>query len=105
MNRHDFLNILEKNEGTIVLFLTASWCKPCSTIKQYVIERGVKCGHQFGVVDIDQSSDLYSALKSKKQVVGVPTLLAYKAKNVSLISDKSISGTNLKQIDIFFNSL
>ena len=105
MNRTDFLSFLETNESIVILFLNATWCKPCSLVKQHVMERGSTCGYRFFMVDIDQHSDLYAALKSKKQVIGVPTLLAYKSKNVSLISDKSMSGMNIKEIDAFFKSL
>ena len=105
MNRNEFLALLEKNETTIVLFLNASWCKPCNTIKNYVLEKGRQSKLTFIPIDIDVNVDLYTALKAKKQVRGVPTLLAYKAKNVSLISDKSISGASIKDIDMFFNSL
>jgi hypothetical protein len=66
------------------------------------MDHGNKCGHTFIVIDIDICTDLYTALKSKKQIRGVPTLLAYKKDNVSLIADKSISGTNTKEIDAFF---
>ena len=36
MNRNDFLALLEKNESTIILFLNATWCKPCKIIKPIV---------------------------------------------------------------------
>ena len=56
-------------------------------------------------LDVDTSSEIFASLKAKKQVRGVPTLLAYKQGNVSIISDTSISGTNKKDINSFFDSL
>jgi hypothetical protein len=44
-------------------------------------------------------------LKSKKQMKGVPSLLAYKKNNISFNANLSISGTNKNEIDCFFDSL
>jgi hypothetical protein len=49
--------------------------------------------------------DIFKALKAKKQIPGVPTILAFKSENVSFIPDKCVTGGIPSEIDYFFNSL
>ena len=101
MKRNDFLNLLGKD--LVVVFFTSTDCVPCATIKPYVQE---KLKHYTCLqLDRNTDSDVYSALQSKKQVKGVPSLLAYAKGNVSLIANLSISGTNQNEIDCFFERL
>jgi len=97
------------NPGIIILKFSAEWCKPCQTIKQYVhnkmktMPKNALCI----TIDIDESLDLYSFLKQKKMLRGVPSLLCYH-KNYDedhpFIPKHSISGSNTKEIDRFFHS-
>lgn len=101
MNRKEYLNLLEKNESTMVVFITATWCAPCKSIKPYVDQKldGIPCIR----IDVDKDSDVYASMRSKKQVKGVPTLLAYTKGNIVPIA--SISGTNQRDINAFFDNL
>jgi thiol:disulfide interchange protein len=101
MNRKEYLNLLEKNESTIVVFITATWCAPCKSIKQYVDQKleGIPCIR----IDVVKDADVYASLRSKKQVKGVPTLLAYT--KGSIIPSASISGASQRDIDDFFVNL
>ena len=69
-NRDAFMTLLQHNPGLIVLKLGAEWCGPCKTIKTAVhgffasSPPEVVCGD----IDVDQSFDFYSFLKSKKMV-------------------------------------
>jgi hypothetical protein len=49
--------------------------------------------------------DIFKALKAKKQIQGVPTILAFKSENVSFIPDKCVTGGLSSEIDYFFNVL
>jgi thiol-disulfide isomerase/thioredoxin len=103
-SRQDFMRLLENNPGLVVIKLGATWCGPCKTIKPVVdaffasSPSNVICCD----IDVDQSTDLYSYLKSKKMVNGIPVMLCYKKGNKSFIPDDSITGSNPDGLDKFF---
>lgn len=105
VSREEFKDLLINNEHVIIFKFGAVWCKPCKIIKKHVEEcvsmmhKNVTCLD----LDVDDSFDLYAYLKSKKQVNGIPCLLAYKKGNVSFAPDESISGTNIADISNFFS--
>ena len=103
MKRNDFLQYLG-NDIVLVLF-TSTDCGPCKTIKPYIQSKLDTCPYLCLQLDRTIDSDVYSALQSKKQLKGVPSLLAYAKGNTSLMANLSISGTNQNEIDCFFESL
>jgi thiol-disulfide isomerase/thioredoxin len=102
--RNDFFHLLSNNPGLIVLKLGAEWCGPCKQIKHIVhaffatSPVDVVCGD----IDVDQSFDFYSMLKSKKMVNGIPVLLCYKKGNLTFIPDDIITGAEPNGLDAFF---
>jgi thiol-disulfide isomerase/thioredoxin len=94
----------------IVLKFGATWCKPCQVIKKQCNEYYEKLPSNviYFDLDVDDNDELYIALKSKKMINGIPTILAY-GKNPNRIasawyaSDMSIIGSDKKAIDLFFN--
>jgi hypothetical protein len=54
------------------------------------------------IIDIDQSSELYSALKNKRVLNGVPAVIAYYSGNTSLYPDDMTMGSDLNQLNLFF---
>jgi thioredoxin-like negative regulator of GroEL len=90
--------------GLIVIKLGATWCGPCKTIKSAVdgfFARSppeVVCAD----IDVDKCFDLYSFLKSKKMVSGIPAILCYKKGNSSYIPDDSVTGSDPGALDAFF---
>ncbi len=106
-NREDFLNILTTNPGVLIFKFTADWCKPCQIIKedlqnyfQQITSNKIKCYE----VDVDENFDLYAYMKTKKMIKGIPMLMAFKKGNTEYYPDNSISGTDLNEIKIFFDS-
>ena len=103
-SRDHFHRLLEHNPGLIMLKLGASWCGPCKRIKPIVdaffasSPDTVLCCE----IDVDENDDLYSYLKSKKMVNGIPVMLCYKQGNLSFIPDDSITGADPNQMDAFF---
>jgi thioredoxin 1 len=103
-NREAFLHLLQNNPGLIILKLGAEWCGPCKKIKPVVdgffatSPQEVVCGD----IDVDQSYDFYSFLKSKKMVNGIPVLLCYKKGNNSFIPDDMVTGSDPQSLDNFF---
>lgn len=104
MKRDDFLTMLQNKEKNTVVFFSATWCKPCQKVKPQILELSSQYDIDFVQLDFDADTDVYSLLKSRKQVSGVPSLLAYKKNNVTPIADFGISGSNLNEIECFFES-
>ena len=105
MKRADFLSLLEKNESILIVFITSVDCKPCTAIKPLVQAKLAEYNIPCLYIDRTEDADVFSALLSKRQLKGTPTLLAYAKNNVSLIANLSISGTNEHEIHAFFDSL
>jgi len=103
-NRDSFFNLLCHNPGLILLKLSAKWCSPCKLIEQPVnaffatSPPEVICGD----IDVDISFDLYSFLKSKKMVNGIPALLCFKKGNTTYIPDDMVSGADPQELHRFF---
>jgi len=103
-NREAFFYLLQNNPGLIVLKLGAEWCGPCKQIKHIVhaffatSPVDVVCGD----IDVDQSFDFYSMLKSKKMVNGIPVMLCYKKGNLTFIPDDMVTGAEPMGLDAFF---
>jgi len=104
MNRDQFTEILKANEGILVVKFTAEWCAPCKKIKEQVAkEVATLPAHvKFMELDVDKHFDVYACMKSKKQVNGIPALLAYGKGNITWYADRSISGSNATDIANFF---
>ena len=105
MKRTDFLSLLEKNESTLIVFITSVDCRPCTVIKPLVQAKVEEFNVPCVYIDRTDDADVFSALLSKRQLKGTPSLLAYAKGNVSLIANLSISGTNEHEINAFFDSL
>ena len=99
-------------QKAIIFKFGATWCKPCQDIKEYcnkciqAMPKTVTCYE----VDIDEHIEIYTALKSKKMIKGVPSLLAYVNKSNRdmahwYVSDISVSGSNRNNITLFFQTI
>ena len=54
------------------------------------------------IIDIDNSLEVYSFLKNKKMVNGIPAILAYYSENTSHIPDDVVIGADAVKINEFF---
>ena len=103
-SRQDFISLLEKNPGLVILKLGATWCGPCKQIAPVVhaffasSPRNVVCAD----IDVDVSFDLYAVFKQKKMVNGIPVIMVFKKGNVSFIPDDSVTGSGPAELDAFF---
>lgn len=104
-NRADYLNLLKMNEGLMIIKFSAEWCKPCKTIKDFVIQKFAEMPENTMCIeiDIDNSIDIFAYLKSKKMVTGIPAIFCYVKGNTSFAPDEFVSGSDPKEIDYFFN--
>ena len=103
-SREAFFHLLNNNPGLIILKLGATWCGPCKQIEHVVhgffatSPPQVVCGD----IDVDESFDFYSFLKSKKMVNGIPVLLCYKRGNTTFVPDDMVTGSEPQGLDAFF---
>ena len=108
LNRNQFQSIIDKPNISVLIFLNASWCNPCKSIKPYIYHKLglLKNYPQILIFDLDidhrENQDIYSFFKTKKQVIGVPSLLYF---NDSIYSEFSISGDNKRGVDDVFNKI
>jgi thioredoxin-like negative regulator of GroEL len=104
-NREVFQEILDNNQGIILLKFGATWCQPCKVISPFITSMIEKLPPIFTIydLDIDDNFEIYAYLKSKKMVIGVPVMLAYYKENKSFASNESVSGTNQEGYKQFFN--
>jgi len=103
-NRNDFLKLLKVNPGLVIVKLGATWCGPCKKIA-HIVEAFFASSPQNVIcadIDVDESIDLYSYLKQKRMVNGIPVILMYKKGNVSVVPDDSVTGADPGQLDAFF---
>ncbi len=103
-DRQAFFHLLNNNPGLIILKLGEEWFGPCKQIKEIVHSffatspADVVCGD----IDVDQSFDYYSMLKSKKMVNGIPVMLCYKKGNNTFIPDDMVTGADHIGLNAFF---
>jgi thiol-disulfide isomerase/thioredoxin len=103
-DRDHFLELLKANPGLFFIKFGAEWCGPCK-----IINDGVKSYFerlpdtmQTAIIDIDKCAKIYSFLKSRRVVNGVPVILCYKKDNITHVPDDIVIGADKKQINEFF---
>jgi thioredoxin 1 len=103
-NRQSFFDLLRINPGLVVIKFGAQWCRPCKQIAPVVdaffgtSPENVLCVE----LDIDQSFDVYTLMKSKKMIQGVPTIMCFKKGNLTFIPDDSVIGSRPLDLHGFF---
>lgn len=104
-------NLQQNARGKImVVKFGATWCKPCKVIKP-TCDNWITTAPTniiYADIDIDESMDLYVALKSKKMVRGVPMILAFdcsKQRDQWYIPDDSVEGGDIAAVQAFFKRI
>jgi len=99
-----FRDILANNPGIILLKFGATWCGPCKQIDADVkhVFSKMPATVQCMMLDIDESIEIYSFLKNKRMINGVPVLLCYKKGNMHYVPNDIVVGANKDQIAGFF---
>jgi len=100
----DFKDCLLNNPGAFILKLGADWCGPCRRIESFVqscmsqAPDNVQCA----IINVDEAVELYSFLKAKRMVNGIPVILVYYKGNLNYVPDAAVVGDNLNQIASVF---
>jgi len=107
MDRKQFIQILQENEGVVVVKYSATWCGPCAKVQPLLnkLVPTLPPSVTYLELDVDEDFDLFAHFKAKKQLVGVPVLLGFKKGNLTPYADQSVSGTNEAQIVSFFKAV
>jgi thiol-disulfide isomerase/thioredoxin len=95
-----FKQLMENNPGLVIIKLGATWCGPCKVIQQDVEDlfKAMPSNVQCLSIDIDENIELYSFLKKKRVVNGVPAIICYKRGNTSNVPDDYMIGANKDKI-------
>ncbi len=100
----NFMEILKRNPGIIIIKFGAQWCGPCKKVEELVH----KCIDfmpntcQSIIIDIDTNFEIYAQLKKLKMVTGIPSILCYDKNNISIYPNDSVMGSDETQIKLFF---
>lgn len=105
-DREAFQEVLDQNEGIVILKFGADWCGPCKLISPFVKTIVDKLPSSFTMydLDVDDNFEIYAYLKSKKMVTGIPVILAYYRENKTFASNESISGADEVAYKRFFTA-
>lgn len=104
-NKVAFHEALESNPGVIIIKFGAEWCGPCKKIEEHVhiLMNSMPSNVQSYIIDIDESVEVYSFLKTKKMVKAIPSILAYyKNDEATYIPDDIVIGADPVAINEFF---
>lgn len=104
-DRTTFLELLKRNPGLIIIKLGAKWCGPCKLIENDVNDfiENMPSNVQCVVIDVDKAADLFSFLRSKRVIIGVPAMLVYKKGNLSHVPDDNMIGASKEKLSDLFN--
>jgi hypothetical protein len=102
----EFQKTLKENKNIVILRFTASWCAPCKRIEPLVTSflQVMPEDVEFYNLDVDVNTEVYSFLKTKRRVNGIPAILCYVTGNVSYIPDHFVIGSSSDDINRFFKS-
>jgi hypothetical protein len=102
-----FVEELKENPGILLVKYSMAKCVPCQRLaplwkmKTAKFPADIKCLE----LDVAQDKDLYSLLKSRRQLGGVPVVLAYKKGNLTPFADLCHTGADPKAFDHFLHGL
>lgn len=108
LDRQQFQQLIAANmDGVLVFKMGADWCGPCKKSKALIYSLAEQMPNNVTVmdIDVDDSFDLYAWLKSRKQVNGIPALLAYYPGNETFASNYAVTGADVNAITNFFTEV
>jgi len=104
-DRNHFLELLYSNPGVFIIKFGADWCAPCKLIEEDVkkfmniMPETVQCA----IINVDECVDVYSYLKNKRMINGIPAIMVYHKGNVKQFPDDMVVGADITKIAALFN--
>lgn len=104
-SRKELIPLLEKNPGLIILKFGAEWCGPCKRIEEDVHEyfNNMPNNVQCGIIDVDESFDIYAYLKKQKIISTIPAILCYIKGNNTYVPDEILMSSDKKELENYMN--
>lgn len=105
---NEFKTIIEKNPGLVLIKYGAEWCGPCKKIEPLVNEWFKKINDntsnvQTYMIDVDECFELYSFMKGKRMIGGIPAIHCYEKGTITHIPNDMVVGASPYEINNFFN--
>tara|TARA_Y100000816_G_C26014224_1_gene530318 strand:- start:176 stop:622 length:447 start_codon:yes stop_codon:yes gene_type:complete len=102
---------LPETDYQLIVQFTASWCKPCKSIKDLCMSLAERLPSKvlYALIDIDENLDLYLFMKGKKMLSGVPCIMRWDQSERSgmdwFVADQIVTGADEEMVkDLFANS-
>lgn len=106
-DRNMYMTYIKENPGILVFKFGADWCGPCKQIEDDLEQHFANTPDNVICFDlnVDQCVDVYSFLKQRKQINGIPAILAYFKGNESFAPNLSHVGSNKVELKNFFDKI
>ena len=103
-NLNGMYKLLQENPGVVIIKFGAEWCGPCKKIESLVKQcmEQAPANVQCAIIDVDESLEIYSFLKTKRVINGIPAILGYYKGNLNYIPDDIVIGSDQNQVIMFF---
>lgn len=104
-NLNSMFKCLQDNPGVVIIKFGAEWCGPCKKIESLVKQcmQQAPANVQCAIIDVDESLEIYSFLKTKRVINGIPAILGYYKGNLNYIPDDLVIGSDQNQVISFFH--
>lgn len=99
---------LHSTDHQLIVQFTASWCRPCKSIKDLCLSlaRRLPSNVIYALIDIDENLDLYLLMKSKRMISGVPCIMRWDQSEKSdadwFAADDIVTGADDEMIKMLF---
>jgi thiol-disulfide isomerase/thioredoxin len=106
-DRKEFFDLLSSKNSMLVIKFGAEWCGPCKKIEKLVndwfaiLPSTVKCG----ILDADESFELFAFLKTRKIVTTIPAILRYDEDNDHWAPNDCLSSSDFNDVNAFFDKI
>lgn len=107
-NIEEILQLLPREKHVLIIKFTADWCGPCKRIKNDCYKMFNHLAKNIEVadlnIDIGENIDVYRMLKRKRQINGIPTLMAWypnPERAFWYVPDDSVVGGDINEIKAF----
>ena len=81
LDRNEFRDLINSNEGLVIIKFTASWCGPCKKITPVIEELSEKLKENVYFYKIQIDDELNEEICEKCKIKSVPTFILFKERN------------------------